>query len=373
MTRKAISPGKLILSGEHAVLYGSPALAVAVNCYAESVISMKSSKSSDNSQNNGNSQNNCSNNSSHQHPFPAINPAIFFNLLNLRYARRVTTKTLQSLRNRILEDYHAFLQGKQSIRDVLKKPFELLQFTVGILIENLNVTLPHGVEIKASSNIPMGCGMGSSAATVMSTLHAFVDFFQLQIEPKHYLTLGRAAENLQHGRSSGLDLQLSLQGGALRFQNGQVEKREIPSLPLFIVQTGKPCASTGLCVSHVKPYFEEKGSTLTLDFESVTEAMDLALQNNHLEHFQEAIRQNHRLLTHIGVVPFKVQQFIKQLESLGLASKICGAGSVTGEKAGVLLVVGHEVDKNSGVQQLLDQYGYTLQKVEVDLGGTVIV
>jgi len=342
---RARSPGKLILSGEHAVVYGKPALAMAVNCYAESIISTH------------------------------LTPTIFFNLLNLRYARSVTVQTLKILKTRLLEDYHEFLQGKQSIRDVLKKPFELLQFTVGILIERLNVTLPHGVEIKASSNIPMGCGMGSSAATVMSTLHALVHFFQLQIEPRHYLSLGREAENLQHGRSSGLDLHLAMSGGAIRFENGQVEKRDIPNLPLFIVQTGRPSASTGQCVSHVKPYFENngQGQNLANDFESVTLAMDLALQNDNIIDFQEAVRQNHRLLTHVGVVPSKVQSFIKQTEALGLASKICGAGSVTGENGGILLVAGQEADKHPLMQKLLTQYGYTIQKVEGDLGGTQIV
>lgn len=339
----ARSPGKLILSGEHAVVYGNPALAMAVNRYAISVISTH------------------------------FSPAIFFNLLNLQYAKSFTLSALSQLKARLQEDYSAFLHGRCSISEVLKKPFELLQYTVSNVIEKLNLTLPHGVEIQTSSTIPMGCGMGSSAATVMSALHALTHFFKLAVEPKHYVALGKEAENLQHGRSSGLDLQLAIQGGCLKFQEGRTESRTFSTFPIYIVQTGVPLTTTGECVTQVAHHFHK--STLLNDFEAVTEAMDSALQRSDRVSVQACIRQNHALLTTLGVVPLKVQTFIQRLEQMDAAAKICGAGSTKGEQGGVLWVVFAEDAPvaNPAVSALLQDYGYTLHRIETDFGGSCIV
>jgi mevalonate kinase len=333
---QARSPAKLILSGEHAVLYGTPAIAIAVNRYAESRIS------------------------------PHLLPKIVFNLLNLKYAKSFTRHTLSILKQRLHEQYHTFLEGQCSIREVLKMPFELLQYTVINLLEKFEISLAHGVEIRSSSNIPMGCGMGSSAATVMSTLFALSHFFNLDIDPIRFLTLGREAENLQHGRSSGLDLQLVLQGGCLKFQNGIIEPRALPGFPISMIYTGIPETTTGQCVSLVAPYFENQ--TLSENFTAVTHALDEALAKNDIAAIQQAIRENHRLLVNIGVVPEKVQSFIQAIEKRGGAAKICGAGAVKGEQGGVMWIM-----INQDITTLIQQYGYTLHTVEGDNLGTRII
>ena len=348
---KAISPAKLILAGEHAVLYGHPAIAVAVDRYAESCISNQ------------------------------ILPTIIFNFLNLDYAKSFTLQALTLLKHRLREQYHAFLHGQCNIREVLKMPFELLQFAVSNLLEKLNIELPHGLEIHTSSNIPMGCGMGSSAATVMSTLFALAHFLKLDLDPNRFLTLGKEAENLQHGRSSGIDLQLALQGGCIKFKEGKTEKKSPLQIPLSIVHTGTPLTTTGQCVAFTEPFFREGG--LGDDFGSVAESLALALseqaQSNqdstrNFTEIKRCVRENHQLLLRVGVVPDKVAAFIQSVEKLGGAAKICGAGAIAGENAGIVWIVGDEELKNSDeMQMLLQSYGYQMQVVQSDNHGTRIV
>jgi mevalonate kinase len=333
---RARSPAKLILTGEHAVIYGKPAIAVAINRYAESTI------------------------------ISSLSSAILFNCMNLKYAKSFTLHTLQALKQRLQDEYHAFLEGRCSIRDVLKKPFELLQFTVSHLLETWNIPLSQGMEIRASSEIPIGCGMGSSAALVMSTLYALAHFLKLDIDPVRFLAMGREAENLQHGYSSGLDIHLALAGGCLRFEDGKTSNRILPNIPMSIVQTGVPVVSTGECVEAATKHF--KNSSIANDFAAVAESFDQALQANDIMEIQECIRENNRLLIKIGVVPSKVQELIRSLEKEGAAAKICGAGSVVGDNAGVLLVVS-EKDMSSTVRD----YGFSLQKVQGDFHGTHIV
>jgi len=329
---RARAPAKLILSGEHAVVYGKPAIAMAIDRYAESTI------------------------------LAGLSSAILFNCLNLRYAKSFTLHALEALKKRLQNKYHAFLEGRCGIRDVLKRPFELLQYTVTHLLETWNIPLSQGLEIRASSDIPMGCGMGSSAALVMSTLYALAHFFKLDLDPARFISVGREAENLQHGYSSGLDLHLAMTGGCLRFEAGQTSERMIPNVPLYMVQTGTPKTSTGESVSFVEKYFKQ--SSLGEDFAAVTNAFDQALQVGDGAAMQVCIRENHRLLVNIGVVPPKIQAFIQALEQEGAAAKICGAGAVAGDNAGVVLVA-----SDRDLSSITRDFGYTMQGVQGDAHG----
>lgn len=325
---KIYAPGKLILSGEHAVVYGKPALAMAVNRYATATVTQ------------------------------GLLPQISLHLADLAHRSRLNFGSLQQLKERIKYKYHRFIRGEYSIRQVLHKPFELAQFALGIFTESLNLSLPHGVNIQVKSDIPIGCGMGSSAATILCVMHAVSKYLQVPISPETLYQLALEAENMQHGHSSGLDLRVAMQGGCLYIHDQKIQTRIIPTLPMFLVNTGTPKTSTGQCVEQVASCF--KSNQLADDFAAVTGAMDAALQQQTWPNVQEAIRQNHKLLTTIGVVPDKVQQFITEAEAMGGAAKICGAGAVAGDQAGVVLAM---VEDKSNLNLLCARYGYNVMPI----------
>ena len=292
---------------------------------------------------------------------------INFKFLELAYAKEHTLHALNKLKARIQKKYRAFLQGKCSIKDVLKKPFELLQYSVSSLIEKLNLQLPHGLEIQVNSNIPMGCGMGSSAAAIVSTMHAIACLFNLKLEAKKFLSLSQDIEALQHGKSSGLDLHLTLLGGAVKFCDGKTEPRIIPDQSCFyVVNTGAPLASTGESVTKVARHFTS--GKLGDDFGAVTNALDVALGQSSLLDIQTAIKENHKLLNNIGVVPKRVASFITAIQQHQGAAKICGAGSVIGEAGGIVLVV---ADRDLSV--VANSFNYHMQPIQVDYHGTKLL
>jgi mevalonate kinase len=335
---KVRAPGKLILSGEHAVVYGKPALAVAINRFAEAEAAAQ------------------------------LPPIISFDLGDLAYQQALRLASLDRLKERIKHKYRRFLRGEFKIRQVLKKPVELAQFALSLFFEMLNVRPTQGIKIKVQSEIPIGCGMGSSAAIILSVLHVIAKHLDLSLSPDTLFRMALEVENLQHGYSSGLDLRVSQQGGCLLMREGEVLARTVPKLPFYLINTGLPLSSTGECVAHAEPFFRQ--SRIGDDFATVTLMMDQSLQDQKPEAFQEAIRENHKLLINLGVVPEKVQTFVSQVEQARGAAKICGAGAVSGENAGVVLVV---VDDIATLTDLCAQYRYSLIPASIEQRGLHVV
>jgi hydroxymethylglutaryl-CoA synthase len=336
---QAQSPGKLILSGEHSVVYGKPALAMAINRYVKTTASAQTTAED-----------------------------VSMSLQTYGYKDSFTYKTLKEMKRKIKKKYKEFLQGELSIREVLQAPIELTQFAVSSLFERFSASPEEGLHIETTSTIPAGCGMGSSAASVLSVLKAVSSYYQLHWGEEDLLRLAHETESLQHGKSSGIDLHVSLLGGCVYFHDQRIEKRTISSIPMYLVNTGSPQSSTGECGAYVKEHFAEDGIWDT--FETVTNLMDHALLANDVEETKQAVRDNHQLLVKIGVVPLKVQQFIADLEVLGHAAKICGAGSVKGDQAGAVMVVAEDTDQLTAV---CERYHYDWTPVVAEERGVHVV
>jgi mevalonate kinase len=337
---KVFAPGKLILSGEHAAVFGKPALAMAVNRYVTVTTT------------------------------PQLLPFISFDLSDLAYKRRFTLSALDHIKDRIKNKYKKFVHGEVNIRDVLHTPVELAQIAFSLFFETLNMRLTQGIKIRVQSDIPMGCGMGSSAATILSTVRAIANHLEVDVPHETFYRLGLEAENLQHGFSSGLDLRVSLYGGCIFVKDGQVHSRPIPPLSMYLVNTGTPETTTGECVAYVAHHF--KTTSIGDEFAAVTEAMDAALAASQLNvsELKKTISQNHELLVRIGVVPERVKHFISQVEHINGAAKICGAGAVSGDNGGVVLVV---TDDLAALQTLCNQFHYNLIPIIGETRGVHVV
>lgn len=337
---KAIAPGKLILSGEHAVVYGRPALAMAIDRSATVRLSPEEGDA---------------------------DGEVSFDLSDLGQQERFTVRALRDFHQRIAKNYRAFLEGELGIREVLRKPVELFEYAFITLLDGLHLKVQNRLHVRLQSNIPMGCGMGSSAASILSMLRAAGHYFRVEFRPDWYYAYSLEAEKMQHGYPSGVDSYISLHGGAAVFQDGTAERIPLPRMPIALVNTGTPATTTGECVAEVRRR-HGPDDPIWREFERTTRAMESALRADDREAAAEAVRMNHRLLSALGVVPARVQDFIRQVEELGGAAKICGAGACAGDAAGIVLVCGAVPPG-----PLAAAYGYTLEPVRGEPLGVRIV
>ncbi len=333
---KAVAPGKLILSGEHAVVYGKPSVAMAIDRSVTATIE------------------------------ESTDGQVSFDLPDISEHDSFTMLALQEFKRRTLHNYHLFLEGKLSILDVLHKPVDLFKFGFITVLDGLHRSLDSGVVIKLKSNLPVGSGMGSSAASVLSELRALGHYLRVDFKPEWYYEFSLETEKLQHGHPSGVDSYISLYGGCAAFENGEAQSVPLPRMNMYLVETGAPEATTGECVVQVKEQFEN--DMIWNDFEDVTREVETAVRENNDVLMRSLLRENHRLLCRIGVVPEKVQQFVSDVEAAGGSAKICGAGSVRGERGGVVLVLADFMPA-----ALAEKYGYAVSPVRGDPLGTRIV
>lgn len=333
---KAIAPGKLILSGEHSVVYGKPAIAMAIDRSAVFELT------------------------------PQGTNKICFDLPGSTEHESFTLMALRDLKRRVEKKYHEFQRGEVGIGYVLAAPADLFRFAFINTLDGLHRKLESGVVLKLRSSIPMGCGLGSSAATVLSELRAMGHYLRVDFKPEWYYEFSLEAEKLQHGNPSGVDSYISLHGGCARFEQGSARSLALPRMKMFLVHTGVPQSTTGECVMSVERGFSS--SSIWSEFEAVTNAFEEAVQRNDAQQMRMLVRENNRLLTAIGVVPPVVQQFIREVEVWGGSAKVCGAGAVIGENGGVVLVLSDEKPA-----AICAKYGYDVSPVRGDPLGTRMV
>lgn len=316
----ARAAGKIILSGEHAVVYGGPAVVSAVNRFATATV-----------ENSGTEE-------------------IIFMLPDLGLRKVITLSELYLLMEQLNQQTPTLNRG------VLTHPLELIEYTLAFLATKLTLVLDLGIKVRITSNIPMSCGLGSSAAVIVSLLMALAQYFKVTVDLATYAVWGKEIEHLQHGQSSGIDPFISLHRGCYLFENGQTIQQPMTSLPCQIVNSGARDRAAYWCLDRAAAILAQP--EVIQAFAKVTRNFIQAWQQSDNHALIKTVKTNHRLLNELGVIPNKVQQFIKEIEQLGGAAKISGAGAVAGEVAGAILVFG--VDS---VSELIAAYGYEWLKV----------
>lgn len=267
---KTSAPGKIIISGEHAVVYGYPALLASLDRRLTCIFDAQTKGQEINS---------------------SVN--------DLTYAWKALKICERSLR-------HKF--------------------------PNVKITI--------DSNLPVGSGMGSSAALAVAFAAGFNRLARNDFDLEAINNLAYRIEKVRHGKPSGGDNTISAYGGFLWYRKESENlrtfspikiKRKLPRL--YILDSGKPIESTGEMVAGVK-----KDTATFMAMEKVTRGILRYLTGEENVNFGELMTENERLLERLDVVSPQTRELIKKIEKLGGHAKISGAGGAK-KGSGILLVL----------------------------------
>ena len=189
-----------------------------------------------------------------------------------------------------------------------------------------------GFEISIRSDIPVGAGLGSSAAVVVPTLKLLSELLEMNLKNEDIARMGKEVEFEVQGSSSGLDPAVSALGGGVYFKKGKIERFSAPQLPIIVGYTGEK-GSTKVLLEKVKILREEYPEIV----EDIMDAMEdiankgrkILAEDGDLKELGKLMNINNGLLEAIGVST-------KELSDLVFASRISGAlgAKITGAGGG---------------------------------------
>jgi len=342
------APGKLILMGEHAVVYGRPALVAAVDLRLTVRISSQA------------------------------DGAVHLDLAGLAHAEELSWQALRAYARAARESWREYSRepGPERFRAVRgDDPAHVVKTALGEAADFLAEAEPSGVRVAVESELPIGSGFGSSAAAAVGVIAAYLRWRSLPLDLERIERLALEAERRQHGLPSGVDTAAVLHGGILwaRKTAGSLETEAVkPGSRLLsrlrVYDTGTPPEPTGAVVAAVRSRRDQdpaRHERLLDRIEAATRGFrtELTREGHEAEdapRLVELLRGCEACLEELGVVPEPVRALVRRVEAEGGAAKISGAGSLAGPGAGSLLVYHAQAERISGWPFLRPLPAYTV-------------
>jgi mevalonate kinase len=227
-----------------------------------------------------------------------------------------------------------------------------------------------GLDILVNSEFPYGLGLGSSAASCVATVAAVDSLFH---KPDKQYVCDKAikSERLIHNNSSGADCYISTFGGLIYYiKNTGFNKIYCKKdLSLLIGNTGIR-HSTGALVSSVKKFKDENSSlfnNLSRRAENICRDAFTAITKGDERKLGELMRENHTLLQQIGVSHDKIDYLVNVcVENGALGAKLTGAGG-----GGIMIALVPQEEKLKLIS-IIEKNGCECMAVEIDFNGLML-
>ncbi len=260
------APGKVYLFGEHAVVYGQPAIAGAIE-------------------------------------------------------RRVFASI------KLLDSGKISVRAMDKVRDCYSTEFRYICQAVHFV--KVRTESDFGAEITIKSELPPSQGLGSSAAVTVSTIKALSESLGAGLQDQEIAGIGHQVEGRIQGRASPADTFVSATGGVVMIEGAQTSRLVQPNVPVIIGATGIT-RSTGDVINYVarlKREYPEIIQNVLCTMGDITRLGARKLREGDTNGIGELMNINHGLLASIGVSNMMLDKLIYRARDEGaLGAKMTGAG-----------------------------------------------
>jgi mevalonate kinase len=199
------------------------------------------------------------------------------------------------------------------------------------LINEKIVKLPKtGWRLTIWSKIPIGRGLGSSAATSIAIIRALTKAMMKFISPKELVKYSFELEKIHHGTPSGIDnTVISLEKPILFRKDHEPAAIQFSSMFFIVGDTGvsKKTADVVTQVAEARAKNPEQYDQIFNQMGTIARQGSLALKDGDVKKIGKLMNENHTLLQRINVSSPELENLIDAAKVKGaLGAKLCGAG-----------------------------------------------
>lgn len=188
---------------------------------------------------------------------------------------------------------------------------------------------PH-LDVILDGAVPHGRGLGSSAASSRAIALALADLVGRELSESTVFELVQISENMAHGKASGVDARAVGASRPLLFRQGRAEPLDIGCDGLFIVADSGEMGSTKEAVELLRSGFQARPGaedTFVRTATDLTEAARQDLADGRAKELGTRMTDYHDLLSAAGLSTDRIEALVHAALSAGsLGAKITGGG-----------------------------------------------
>ena len=187
-----------------------------------------------------------------------------------------------------------------------------------------------GATVRIESAVPYERGLGSSAAVAAAVARAVADLGGTALCADALYAVVQEAERVAHGHPSGLDARAVTAGGPIRFQRGQASPVQVGGSLVFTLADSGASGSTAQAVAQVRARRDADPRTVNTVIDRIatlTEAATGDLTRGDGAALGERMTQTHHLLAELGVSDDRLDTLVTAALAAGApGAKLTGGG-----------------------------------------------